>query len=115
MRKTLNGKNPKPLRGKTVATKEKDESWKRGKMKVGSEEAINAMLDRYVYVIQDDEYYDTYDTYATYGMKGRQFNKANTSVAPFGSRGVHSAEAIFQNHPRARKVRYCSEAKQMRR
>lgn len=62
---------------------------------------LEQMLARYVYSIGQDRYYDL-ETGAP--LTPKAFNSCNTAVAQFGRSGVQSAEGVFQNEPRARKV-----------
>jgi hypothetical protein len=62
---------------------------------------LESMLARYVYSIGQDRYYDS-ETGAP--LTPKAFNSCNTAVARFGLSGVQSAEGVFQNTPKARKV-----------
>lgn len=65
------------------------------------ETPYDRMLARSVYVSSQNSYYDTEDG----ALRSRQaFQSKYTSVAPFGSTGVKTADAIFQNARGARKV-----------
>jgi hypothetical protein len=59
------------------------------------------MLKRYVWVEGLGRYYDIQRGSF---LDARKFNAANVNVKPFGLSGMKTAEAIFQNHPNARKV-----------
>jgi Family of unknown function (DUF5906) len=62
---------------------------------------FDRMLDRYVWVEDLGCYNDT----VRGGFLGsREFNAANVHVMPFGGSGRQTAEAFFQNSPKARKV-----------
>jgi hypothetical protein len=72
-------------------------------MHVSSVEAINEMLNRYIYVEDRNRHCDTQTGEL---LDRRQFAAVNAPhVASFGSSGVRSSWAIFHNDPRARKVR----------
>jgi hypothetical protein len=73
----------------------------RGKAPV---EAIEAMLDRHV-LLEVGGDLRFCDIYTGALLTTREFNRANTSVAPHGSRGVRAAAAIYINHPHCRHVR----------
>lgn len=62
---------------------------------------LEKMIGRYVYSIGQDRYFDL-ATGTPLTTKG--FNAINTGVAQFGRSGVQSAEGVFQNTPKARKV-----------
>ena len=65
------------------------------------ENPIDRMLGRNIYVKKQDKYYDHEE--GTW-MSGKGFNAVNTAVARYGRTGIQSAEAEFQNNPKARKV-----------
>ncbi len=65
------------------------------------ENALDRMLARSVWCAKIERYVDL-DTGEQQSPKA--FNAANVDVAPFGKGGENSAEARFQNHPKARKA-----------
>jgi hypothetical protein len=63
--------------------------------------ALDAMIDRYVWCSEVERYVDLHTNYM---KSGKSFNSDNVAVAAFGRSGIQTAEAEFQNHPKARKA-----------